>query len=146
MGLSTSSFSFDNAVGLPAGPVRSGSPDICLVRPDAGRAVTTPGTTPVTGPCGGQGSTSWTLSNAGAVQAQGLCLGWSGGTGVTLAGCTGAAGQRWSAGAGQRLVNAETGNCLDTVDGTLAVGVPVRLRSCGSWASQRWVLPYNGRR
>ena len=143
VGLRTWSFSYDNVVGLPSGAVSSGAPGICLVRP-SGAASTA---APVTGPCGGAGSTTWILSNNGALMTQGLCLQRSAGSGsaVALQKCTGQAAQRWSPGPDGRLVNAQSGSCLDTAGGSLAVGVAAELRPCGGGASQRWQLPYNGR-
>ncbi|MEY9965989.1 hypothetical protein ABIA33_004044 [Streptacidiphilus sp. MAP12-16] len=142
VGLRTWSFAFNNAVGLPRGAVISGAPGICLVRRSAGTAAGAP----VTGPCGGQGATTWTLANDGTVRADGYCLeaSGSGGTALALAACTGGVAQRWSSNQDHQLVNGQSGNCLGTAGGSLAVGVAAELQPCRGGSSQHWRLPYNG--
>ncbi|MER7751212.1 ricin-type beta-trefoil lectin domain protein [Kitasatospora sp. NPDC097643] len=142
-GLRTESFAFHNRVGLPAGEVGAGAPGICLRHGGGGAA----GTPVTVGSCGDQAvSTNWTVGNDGSLRGGAACLapGGGGGGGVTLAECTGAAAQRWVAGAGQRLLHKESGLCLGTSGGALADGTSVLLRQCADVVSQRWRLPFNG--
>lgn len=141
VGLRSYSFAFHNSTGLPTGVVRSGAEGICL-RAEADDAA-------VTGSCGGSGgSTTWTVTNDGALRTGGRCLQpggtHRGATTAALVACTGNTAQRWAAGPDHRLVNTASGRCLDTDKGSLAVGVTATLRPCREGTSQRWTLPYNG--
>lgn len=140
VGLRTFSFAFHNSTGLPTGIVRSGASGICLARKDGSGA----GDPVVTGPCGGTaGKTDWTVANDGTLRTGGRCLHADGDRAV-LADCDGSPAQRWAAGTARSLRSTNDGRCLDTVNGSLAVGVPVELRPCHQHPAQHWRLPYNG--
>lgn len=142
VGLRSSSFAFHNRVGLPVGELTAGAPGVCL-RYGGGGAAGAPVTV---GACGDPaGATAWTVGNDGSLRAGAACLAPTGdGGSAALSRCTGAAAQRWWSGAGQTLVHRESGLCLDTADGVLAVGAAVALRPCRGGDSQHWTLPYNG--
>ncbi|MFF4272970.1 ricin-type beta-trefoil lectin domain protein [Streptomyces sp. NPDC001536] len=136
VGLRTFDFAFHNRTGLPTGVVRSGATGICLRSDDE---------TAVTGSCGGSaGKTTWTVANDGHLRTGGRCLQSAGTTKVTLAACAGKPAQRWAPGPDDRLVHTASGRCLDTDEGSLAVGVTAVLRPCHEGTSQRWSLPHNG--
>ncbi|MFJ9609849.1 ricin-type beta-trefoil lectin domain protein [Kitasatospora sp. NPDC101176] len=140
-GLRSESFAFHNRVGLPAGEIPAGAPGTCLRHGGGG-----PAGSPVTvGACGDQAvSTNWTVGNDGSVRGGAACLVPGDRGGVTMAECTGGSGQRWVAGAGQRLQHQDSGLCLSTAGGVLTDGTTAALRPCADAVSQRWRLPYNG--
>lgn len=141
-GLTSSSFVFQNRVGLPVGEVTAGAPGICLRHGGGGLT----GTPVTVGACGDPTvSTNWAVGNDGSLRGGAACLAPAeDGRTAVLAACTGAAAQRWWSGAGQSLQHRASSLCLDTTGGVLAAGTAAVLRPCRAGTSQQWKLPYNG--
>jgi GH25 family lysozyme M1 (1,4-beta-N-acetylmuramidase) len=128
---------------LPAGPVRSQLPGLCLTQQSGSTAA-------VISPCGGRAAQLWTAQPDRTVRLAGRCLavaggGTASGTRVDLASCTGGAAQRWRVradGAGQQLENPSSGLCLADPGDAAATGTQLVIAACaGGDPGTGWRLP-----
>jgi len=126
---------------LTKGAVASGVFGVCLAaaRP-AGGGPPAPGAAAVVGRCSrNTGPQQWTVT-AGTLTQAGLCLA-AGQPGVSLATCTGAAGQRWQPyGLGQ-LRNPQSGKCLNDPSSSTRAGKPLKVAKCAERQRETWWLP-----
>lgn len=134
VGLSTESFTFDAAAGLPAGAITSALPGMCLALPDGSR-------TPVVESCDGTPAQNWSRTEGHALAHAGGCLEAGRGGSLWVADCSGAPAQRWDDGEYGSLVNKASGQCLDARGAEPRASVVPRARSCDRSAEQTWHLP-----
>ncbi|HEY2669367.1 MAG TPA: ricin-type beta-trefoil lectin domain protein [Rugosimonospora sp.] len=95
--------------------------------------------------CNGTDAQSWTVQTNGTVQVLGKCLdvtdGATGdGTPVQLYDCNGTGAQVWRAQPDGRLLNPQSGRCLDDA-GSGPPGTQLIIFACTGSANQRWTLP-----
>ena len=94
--------------------------------------------------CNGSAAQNWTWNSAdGSLRALGKCMDASGGgtangTLIQLFDCNGSGAQQWRWRNQTRLVNPQSGRCLDATAGT--EGTQLRIRDCNGSASQQWYL------
>jgi glucoamylase len=94
--------------------------------------------------CNGSAAQNWTWNSAdGSLRALGKCMDASGGgtadgTLIQLFDCNGSGAQQWRWRNQNRLVNPQSGRCLDATVG--AQGTQLRIRDCNGGASQEWYL------
>ena len=128
---------------LPAGPVQSQLPGLCLAQQGGGPAV-------VISRCDGLAAQQWTAQPDRTVRLAGSCLavaggGTASGTSVGLGSCTGGAAQRWRVradGAGQQLENPSSGLCLADPRDARATGTQLVVGACaGGDPGTGWRLP-----
>jgi len=97
----------------------------------------------------------WSLDPDGTLMAGGLCLGVVGGetatanaTLVQLATCAGGLDQQWVVGydssSNPRLVNPNSGRCLDDPGSTTTNGTQLRIYTCNNTGAQVWDIPHAG--
>ncbi len=93
--------------------------------------------------CNGTGAQSWAWNGGdGTLRALGKCMDVAGGatasgTPVQLWDCNGTGAQEWRWRQQSRLVNPQSGRCLDVAAG----GTRLRISDCDDAASQAWRLP-----
>jgi len=94
--------------------------------------------------CNGTGAQDWTWNSGdGTLRVLGKCMEASGGgtangTLIQLFDCNGSGAQQWRWRNQTRLVNPQSGRCLDATSG--AEGTQLRIRDCNGGASQQWYL------
>lgn len=94
--------------------------------------------------CNGSAAQNWTWNSAdGSLSALGKCMdasagGTTNGTLIQLFDCNGSGAQQWRWHNQTRLVNPQSGRCLDATAGT--AGTQLRIRDCNGSASQQWHL------
>ncbi|GAA3343972.1 hypothetical protein GCM10020358_45280 [Amorphoplanes nipponensis] len=143
----------------PVGPVTSATLSRCAA-PAATTATPATGTALVINTCGsgynGGPLLPWTLQTDGTLTAAGLCLGVNGGEAGTangvltvLAKCAGTLDQQWAVGWDTsnrpRLLNPNSGRCLDVPNSSTTVGTQLQLYTCNNTGAQVWDVPHAGR-
>jgi predicted alpha-1,2-mannosidase len=129
--------------GGPTGAIKSGISGYCL---DVSNSGTADGTKVQLWTCNNTNAQTWTVPGDGSLQAMGKCLdvnqsGTVNGSLVQLWTCNGTGAQRWSYdSATHRLVNPESGRCLDD-PGSATNGVQLQIYDCNTGANQQWTLP-----
>jgi hypothetical protein len=98
--------------------------------------------------CNGTAAQDWTLATNGIIQDNGLCLdaaGTGSGSLVTLATCSSATNEVWTAGSSYSLVNKASGLCLDdpAPSGKQPNGNQLIISGCTGASIQQWRLPAN---
>ena len=142
------SIGFTSAASPAVGPIYSGVSGtvlggLCL---DDNGAGTTNGTKVQTWDCNGSSAQQWTIASNGTVQTAGGCLDVSGsgttnGTLVQWWTCNNTGAQQWQAGAGNSLINPESGKCLDDPGSTTTEGTQLQIYTCNGTGAQNWTLP-----
>ena len=120
---------------LPAGPVVSEVPGMCLN--DQG-ASTADGNPVVISSCDGQAAQDWTAQPDGTLRFAGKCLdipgsGTASGTSLGLLSCNASASQQWrisAASGGAQLQNPASGLCLADPGDAAANGTALEMLSC----------------
>ncbi|MFC1429959.1 ricin-type beta-trefoil lectin domain protein [Streptacidiphilus sp. N1-3] len=155
------------AAPAPSGPITDNAMNKCAV-PASTMATAAVGTAVVLFSCGvgykvPTCTTScvtgpvlpWSLNADGTVTAAGLCLGVTGGETVTadgtlvqLAKCASSLDQQWvvgfDTGGAARLVNPNSGRCLDDPTSSITNGTQLRIWTCNNTAAQQWSAPHAG--
>ena len=115
---------------MPAGPVVSEVPGICLTDQSGSTAAGNP---VVAAACSGQSGQDWAVQPDGTVRFAGACLDISGSNAVDLATCNGGAAEQWriiAAGGGQWLQNPQSGLCLAVPADSVTNGTQLTAGSC----------------
>ncbi|WP_325723309.1 ricin-type beta-trefoil lectin domain protein [Actinocrinis sp.] len=97
----------------------------------------------------------WTLQTDGSLTAAGLCLGIAGGEGATDDGtkvqldeCQETLDQQWvvgyDTGGNPRLVNPNSGRCLDDPGSSADWGTQLQIYTCNNTGAQVWDVPHAG--
>ncbi|HEU5429771.1 MAG TPA: RICIN domain-containing protein [Actinocrinis sp.] len=147
------------AVAPPTGPITDTAMNKCAI-PAATTATPATGTAVVLSTCGaGYKGTGpilpWTTAADGTLMAGGLCLsivgaeaGTANGTLVQLAKCAGTLDQQWVVGYDTsnrvRLVNPNSGRCLDDPGSTTTDGTQLHIWNCNNTGAQVWDIPHAG--
>ena len=147
------------AVAPPTGPITDTAMNKCAI-PAATTATPATGTAVVLSTCGaGYKGTGpilpWTTAADGTLMAGGLCLsivgaeaGTANGTLVQLAKCAGTLDQQWVVGYDTsnrvRLVNPNSGRCLDDPNSTTTDGTQLHIWDCNNTKAQVWDIPHAG--
>ncbi len=142
----------------PSGPITNTAMNKCAV-PASTTATPAVNTAVDLYTCGVGYSTGpllpWSLQPDGTLEAGGLCLGVAGGesgTGngalVQLAKCTGTLDQQWVVGfdatSRPRLVNPNSGRCLDDPSSSTTNGTQLHIYTCNNTGAQVWDVPHAG--
>jgi hypothetical protein len=146
-------------VPAPAGAITNPVMNKCAV-PASTAAVPATGTTVVLYNCGVGYSTGpllpWTLNTDGTLTAGGMCLGLNGGEAATANGaltvvakCAGTLDQQWAVSwdttGRPRLLNPNTGRCLDVPNSTTTNGTQLWIYTCNNTGAQVWNVPHVSR-
>jgi hypothetical protein len=131
----------DQAWTLPAGPVSSQLPGLCMDDP-----ATANGTPIDVWSCNGGAAQQWTTEPDGTVRVHGECLdvqngGTVSGTPVELWSCDGSGAQQWRLvpdGGGVSLVNPQSSLCLADPGNATADGTGLQVATCADPAGQAW--------
>ncbi|WP_051451699.1 lectin [Actinospica robiniae] len=96
--------------------------------------------------CNGGSTQQWTIATNGTIQINGGCLdvsnsGTANGTVVQWWTCNNTGAQQWQAGAGNSLINPQSGKCLDDPGSTTTAGTQLQIYTCNSTGAQNWTLP-----
>jgi hypothetical protein len=150
-------FSPPAAVAPPTGQIADAPMNKCAI-PAATTATPATGTAVVLSTCGagykGTGPVlPWTAAADGTLMAAGLCLsivgaeaGTANGTLVQLAKCAGTLDQQWVVGYDTsnrvRLVNPNSGRCLDDPNSTTTDGTQLHIWTCNNTNAQVWNIPH----
>jgi Ricin-type beta-trefoil lectin domain len=98
--------------------------------------------------CNDTGAQQWNIAGDGAIHALGECLdsggGTANGTRVQLWDCNGTGAQQWVAPTLNKLVNPQSGRCLDATGGNTADGTPLQIFDCNGSSAQSWSPPPGG--
>jgi hypothetical protein len=143
----------------PTGPVTNTVMSKCAI-PASTTAVPAAATAVVLYTCGVGYTTGpllpWLLNTDGTLTAGGMCLGLNGGETATadktltvVAKCAGALDQQWVVGwdtSGRpRLVNPNSGRCLDVPNSTTVNGTQLWIYTCNNTGAQVWNVPHASR-
>jgi glucosylceramidase len=95
--------------------------------------------------CNGTAAQVWTASGT-TLQVLGKCLdltngGTANGTQAQLYDCNGSGAQQWTRGAGNTLINPQSGRCLDATGPSSANGTRLQIWDCTGAANQQWNAP-----
>ena len=139
---------FTGAAAQATGAVYSGVSSgvlggLCL---DDNGGGTTNGTKVQLWNCNGGATQQWTIESNGTIQTEGGCLdvngsGTANGTLVQWWTCNNTAAQQWQVGAGNALVNPQSGKCLDDPNSTTTTGTQLQIYTCNQTGAQNWTLP-----
>jgi hypothetical protein len=140
----------------PTGPITSTVMNKCAI-PASTTATPAAATAVVSYTCGVGYSTGplllWTLSTDGTLMAGGMCLGLKGGETATangtlavMAKCANTYDQQWAVGwdTGNRprLVNPNSGRCLDVPNASTTNGTQLQIYTCNNTNTQVWNVPH----
>jgi hypothetical protein len=141
-----------NKCAVPASTTAAATAGTAVVLFGCGVGYTAPSCTSgcVTGPV-----LPWALNADGTLMAAGLCLGLAGGESATangalvqMATCAGGLDQQWVVGfdanGKSRLVNSNSGRCLDDPGATTTNGIRLQIWDCNNFAQQVWAVPHAG--
>ncbi len=147
------------AVTAPTGQIADSLMGKCAI-PAATTTTPATGTAVVLSTCGaGYKGTGpilpWTTAADGTLMSAGLCLsivgaeaGTANGTLVQLSKCAGTLDQQWTAGYDTsnrvRLVNPNSGRCLDDPSSTKTDGTQLHIWDCNNTGAQVWDIPHAG--
>jgi Ricin-type beta-trefoil lectin domain/Pretoxin HINT domain len=140
----------------PTGPITNTLINRCAI-PASTTATPAAATAVVSYTCGVGYSTGpllpWTLSTDGTLMAGGMCLGLNGGEPATangtltvMAKCSSTYDQQWAVGWDTsnrpRLVNPNSGRCLDVPNSSTTNGTQLQIYTCNNTNAQVWNVPH----
>ena len=140
----------------PTGPITNTLMSKCAI-PASTTAIPAAATAVVSYTCGVGYSTGpllpWTLSTDGTLMAGGMCLGLKGGETATangtltvMAKCASTYDQQWAVGWDTsnrpRLVNPNSGRCLDIPSSSTTNGTQLQIYTCNNTNAQVWNVPH----
>ncbi|MEV6597095.1 ricin-type beta-trefoil lectin domain protein [Actinoplanes sp. NPDC051346] len=143
----------------PSGPITNTAMTKCA-SPAATTATPAVGTAVVLNACNsgynGGPKLQWTLTTDGKLTTAGMCLGVNGGETSTangsltvLAKCAATLDQQWAVGWDTsnrpRLLNPNSGRCLDVPNSSTTVGTQLQLYNCNNSGAQVWDVPHASR-